>query len=139
MIGVECKVIESIVFHPRDQIHNGISSWILTTTIDFNPYKDALFGVSQYVLNMKQSLTRYLESFQSNDPRYSLLLNMTMNDISLVLHEITLTQIETLNLIDNVHRPNDFRMKRSLNGCFSFCLISCNCTNFLQNRIIIWL
>ena len=39
---------------------------------------------------------------------------MTMDDINLVLHEITLTQIETLNQIDNVHRPKDFRMKRSL-------------------------
>ena len=39
---------------------------------------------------------------------------MTMNDINLVLHKITLTQIETLNLINNVHRPKDFRMKRSL-------------------------
>ena len=39
---------------------------------------------------------------------------MTMDDINLVLHKIILTQIETLNLIDNVHRPKDFRMKRSL-------------------------
>ena len=41
-------------------------------------------------------------------------LNMTMNDINLVLHKITLTQTETLNLMDNVHRAKDFRMKRSL-------------------------
>ena len=31
-----------------------------------------------------------------------------------MLHEITLTQIETHNLIDNIHRPKDFRTKRSL-------------------------
>ena len=28
-----------------------------------------------------------------------------MNDINLVLHEITLTQIETLNLINNINGP----------------------------------
>ena len=39
---------------------------------------------------------------------------MAMDDINLVLSEITLTQIETLNLLDNIHRPKDFRMKRSL-------------------------
>ena len=114
MIGIDCEVIESVMFHPIDQIHSGICSWILTTTINFNPYKDALFGINQYALNVKQTLTRYCESFQSNDPRYTLLLNMTMNDINTFLHEITLTQIETLNLINNVHRPKDFRTKRSL-------------------------
>ena len=113
-MGMDCKVIELVVFHPMDWIHNGISSWILTTAINFNPYKDALFGINQYALKVKQSLTRYSESFQSNDPRYSVLLNMTMDDINSVLSEITLTQIETLNLLDNIHRPKDFRMKRSL-------------------------
>ena len=114
MIGMDCEVIGSVVFHPMDQTHNDISSWILTTAIAFNPYMEALFGINQYATKVKQSLTTYFESFQSNDPRYSLLLNMTMNGINLVLCEITLTQIETLNLIDNVHRPKDFRMKRSV-------------------------
>ena len=103
-------MIESVVFHPMDQIHNGISSWIPTTAINFNPYKNALFGINQYALKVKQSLTRYSESFQSN----SLLLNITMNDTNSVLSEITSTQIETLNLIDNIHRPKDFRTKRTL-------------------------
>ena len=39
---------------------------------------------------------------------------MSIDDISSVLCEITLTQIETHNLIVNVHRPKDFRTKRSL-------------------------
>ena len=114
MIGTDCKVIESVMFHPMDQIHNSISLWILTTAINFDPYKDALFGINQYALKVKQSFTRYSESFQSDDPRYSLLLNMTMDDIYSVLCEITLTQIEMLNLIENVHRPKDVSMKRSL-------------------------
>ena len=114
MIGTDCEVIELVVFHPMDWIHNSISSWILTTTIDFDTYEDALFGINWYALKVKQSFTRYSESFQSDDPRYSLLLNMTMDDINLVLHELTLIQIEMLNLIDNVHRPKDMRTKRSL-------------------------
>ena len=125
MIGTDCEVIESVVFDPMDWIHNSISSWILTTTIDFDPYKDALFGINQYALKVKQSFTRYSESFQSDDLRYFLLLNMNMDDIKLVLCEITLTQIEILNLIDNVHRPKDIRTKRSLlpfGGFFISCL-----------------
>ena len=114
MIRMDCEVIESVVFHPMDQIQNSISSWILTTAINFDPYKDALFGINQYALKVKQSFTRYSESFQSDDPRYSLLLNMTIDDIHLVLHKITLTQIEMLDLINNVHRPKDIRMRRSL-------------------------
>ena len=114
MIGMDCKVTELIVFHPMDWIYNSISSWILTTAIDFNPYKDTLFGINQYALKVQQSLTRYSESFQSSDPRYSLLLNLTMDDINSVLHEITSSQIETMSLIDNIHRPKDFRVKRSL-------------------------
>ena len=125
MMGMDCKVIELVVFHPMDQIHNSISSWILTTTIDFDPYKDALFSINQYALKVKQSFTRYSESFQSDDLRYSLLLNMTMDDINSVLHEITLTQIEMLNLIDNVHRPKDIRTKRSLLH-FGRYIISCS-------------
>ena len=82
MIGMDCEVIESVVFHPMDWIHNGISSWILATAIDFNLYKDALFGINHYALKVKQSLTRYSESFQSNDPRHSILLHMAMDDIN---------------------------------------------------------
>ena len=81
---------------------------------DFSPYKDALFGVNQYALKVKQSLPRYSESFHNSDQRYSFLVNMTLNDINSVLNEITSIQIETINLIDNIHRPKDFRVKRSL-------------------------
>ena len=83
LIGMDCKVIESVVFHTMDWIHSSICSWLLTTAIDFNPYKDAVFGINQYALKVKQSLTRYTESFQSSDLGYSLLLNMTMDDISI--------------------------------------------------------
>ena len=53
-----------------DQIFNSISSWILTTAIDFNPYQNALLNVNDYNLNL------------------------TMEDLSSVLKEITDNQIE---------------------------------------------
>ena len=105
------------------RIYNSISSWIITTAIDFNPYTDALFGVNQYALKVKQSLISYSESFHSSNPRYSFLLNMTIDNIDLVLHEITPTQIEAFNLINHIHRPKDIRTKRSLlpfSGLFHF-------------------
>ena len=114
MIGMDCEVTESVVLHPVDQIYNSISSWIITTAIDFNPYKDALFGINQYALKVKQSLISYSESFHSSDPMYSFLLNMTIDDIDSILHEITSTQIEAFNLIDHIHKPKDIRTKGSL-------------------------
>ena len=71
MIEMGCEVTESVVFHYMDQIYNSISSWIITTAKDFNPYKDALFGVNQFTLKVNQSLISYSESFHSSDPRYS--------------------------------------------------------------------
>ena len=123
MIRMDCEVTESVVFHLMDWIYNNISSWIITTAIDFNPYKEALFGVNQYPLIVKEFLITYSESFNSSDPRYSFLLNMTTDDTDLVLHEINLTQIETFNLIDHIHKPKDIRIKRSLlpfGGLFHF-------------------
>ena len=35
MIGMDCEVTESVMFHPVDHIYNSISSCILTTAIDF--------------------------------------------------------------------------------------------------------
>ena len=72
---------------------------------------------------MKQSLISYSGSFHNSDPRYSLILNMTIDDINSVLHEITYTKIETFNLIDHIHKPRDIRTKRSLlpfAGLFNF-------------------
>ena len=121
---MDSEVTESVVFHPMDQIYNSISSSIMTTAVDFNPYKDALFSINQYALKVKQSLISYSESFHSNNPRYSFLLKMTTDDIDSVLHEITLTQIEAFNLIDHIHKSKDIKNKRSL-------LLFCGLFNFL--------
>ena len=48
---------------------------------------------------------------------------MTIDDIDSLLHEITSTQMEALNLINHIHRPKDIRTKRSLlpfGGLFHF-------------------
>ena len=49
------EVTESVLFHPIDQIHTTISSWILTTAIDFLPYHFALDRVYHYTHNVKNS------------------------------------------------------------------------------------
>ena len=55
MLGMTCGVTESVVFDLVDWIYNSISSWLLTTAIVFNPYRNALFNVNQYALKVKQS------------------------------------------------------------------------------------
>ena len=52
------EVTESVLFHPIDQIRTSISSWILTTTIDFLPYHIALDRVYHYTYNVKISLNQ---------------------------------------------------------------------------------
>ena len=42
------EVAESVLFHPIDQIHTSISSWILTTGISFLRYHIALDRVYHY-------------------------------------------------------------------------------------------
>ena len=72
---------------------------------------------------MYQSLISYSGSFHNNDPRDSFILNMTVDDMDSVLHEITYTQIETLNLTDHIHKPRNIQTKRSLlpfGGLFNF-------------------
>ena len=81
MLGMNCQVTESVVFHPVDQIYNSMSSWVITIAIDFNPYRDALFNVIQYPLKVKQSLIDYSDTFHNSDPRYVHILNMTINDL----------------------------------------------------------
>ena len=47
---------------------------------------------------------------------------MTIDDINLVLYEITLTQTKASNLIDHIHKSKDIRTKRSFpfGGLFHF-------------------
>ena len=123
MLGMNCGVSELVVFHPVDQIYNSISLWIITTAIDFNPYRYALFNVKQYALKVKQSLIDYSVTFHNSDPRYVHIINMTINDVDSVLNEIISSKIEASNLIDHIHKPRHHRDKRSLlpfGGLFNF-------------------
>ena len=100
----------------------------MTTAIDFKPCKDALYHINQYSLKVKQSLISYSESFHSSDPRYSFLLNMTIENIVSALHEIPSTKIEAFTLINHIHKPKDIRTKRSLlpfGGLFHFFVWNC--------------
>ena len=123
MLEMNCEVTESVVFHPVDWICNNITSWVITTAIDYNQYRDALFNVNQYALKVKQSLIDYSDTFYNSDPRYVHILNMKINDLDSVLSEITSTQMEASNLIDDIHKPRNKRHKRSLlpfSGLFNF-------------------
>ena len=54
---------------------------------------------------------------------YTYILNMKLNDLDSVLHEITSTQTEASNLIHHIHKPRNNRNKRSLlpfGGLFHF-------------------
>ena len=120
---LNCEMTESVVSHPVDQLCTSISSWIITTAIDFNPYRNALSNVNKYALTLKQSLVVYSDSFQSSNPRYDHLLNMTIKDLDSVLNEISTTQIEASDLIDHTQKPRTIRNKRSLlpfSGLFNF-------------------
>ena len=85
------EVTESILFHPIDQIHTSISSWILTTAIDFLPYHIALDWVHHYTFNVKISINQAFRDFQHENPKYNQLLSMTLNDLSSALDQIHIT------------------------------------------------
>ena len=63
------EVTESVLFHPIEQIHTSISSWILTTAIDFMPYHIALDRVYQYTYHVKISINQAFRDFQHEDPK----------------------------------------------------------------------
>ena len=70
-VSVNSELTESVVFHPVHQIYNSISSWIITTAIDFMPYRTALLSVNVYTIRVKESLIGNSSTFQNSDPRYS--------------------------------------------------------------------
>ena len=37
-LGSRSEMTESVIFHPIDNINPSISSWIITTALDFEPY-----------------------------------------------------------------------------------------------------
>ena len=117
------EVTESVLFHPIEQIHTSISSWILTTAIDFMPYQIALDRVYQYTYHVKISINQAFRDFQDEDPKYNQLLSMTLNDLRSALNQIHITRTEVSDLIGHMNNNKNNRHKRSLlplGGLFNF-------------------
>ena len=108
------EVTENVLFHPIDQIHKSISSWILTTAIDFLPYHIALDRVYQYTYNAKISINQAFRDFQHEDPKYKQLLSMTLNDLSSALNQIHMPRTEVSDLIGHMNNDKNNGHKRSL-------------------------
>ena len=102
---------ESVLFHPVDNITTSVSSWVITTAIDFQPYEIALSNLLRYALNVRSGLRSVLHNFNKNDHRYAHLARMTKEDLSSIINEITLTQNEAYNLIGHTKQT---RTKRSI-------------------------
>lgn len=117
---IHAQPTESVIFQPVDKIFNSISSWILTTAVDFSPYQSALLEVNKYTTIVKKQISDYAYTFDSSEPRYNIVLNMTMEDFNAVQTEITNIQIEASNLIYHIYRPRTDRTKRSLFGLGGF-------------------
>ena len=55
-LGSRSEMTESVLFHPIDNIHSNISSWIITTALDFKPYSVMLYNVNEYAKSIKNYL-----------------------------------------------------------------------------------
>ena len=122
-LGSSSEMTESVIFHPIDNIHTSISSWIVTTALDFEPYNIMLYNVNEYAKSIRNYLISQMPLFQYKDPRYIHLFNMTLDDINMAITEISTTRLEASNLIDHALNNNNKRFKRSLlplGGLFSF-------------------
>ena len=112
--GTNCELTESVIF-----IQTSKSSWIFTTAIDFNPYLRTLNSVFNYGSGVRETLVDFTKTFHKEDPRYMKLLNMTMDDMTLALDEITNMQFEASNLIGHIQNRNKISLL-PLGGLFGF-------------------
>ena len=105
-IGTTCELTESVIFQPVDHIQTSKVSWIFTTAINFTPYLRTLNSVFNYDSGVTESLVDFAKTFYREDPRYMKLLNMTLDDMTLALDEITNMQFEASNLIGHIQNRN---------------------------------
>ena len=105
------EVIENVLFHPIDQIHPSISSWILTAAIYFVPCHIPLDRVYHRTNNVKISTHQALRDFQNEDPKYNQLLSMTLNDLSSALDQIHITRTQVSDLIGHMNNDKNNRPK----------------------------
>ena len=119
ILGTNCELTESVIFQPVDEIQTSKSSWIFSTAVDFTPYLRSLNSVYDYGTKVKETVVDFKTTFHDQHERYTFLLNMTIDDLSLALDEIVNMQTEASKLIDHISNRN----KRSLlpfDGLFSF-------------------
>ena len=102
-------MIESVIFHPIDNIHTSINSWIITTALDFEPYSIMLYNVNECAKSIKSYLMSQMPLFQYKNSRYTHLFHMTLDDINMAITEISNTRIEVPNLIDHALNNNNRR------------------------------
>ena len=90
---MECKsdVPECVIFHPVEKIHTSISTWIITTAIDFEPYEIILYNVKEYDKEIKNYSISHFPIFHHIDPRYIHLFNITFDYINMAINEISNT------------------------------------------------
>ena len=101
ILGSRSKMTESVIFHPIDNIHTSISSWIMTTALGYEPYSIMLYNVNEYAKSIQRYLMSQMPLFQNKGPRCTHLFNMTLDDINMAITEISTTRIEASNLIDH--------------------------------------
>ena len=113
---MECRsdVTESLIFYPVEKKHTSISSWIITTTVDFEPYEIMLYNVKEYAKEIKNYFISQIPIFHHNDPKYTHLFNMTLDDTNMAINKISNTKTEASNLIDHFYNNNNKRIKRFL-------------------------
>ena len=88
MVRTNCELTESVIFQPIDEIQTGKSSWIFSIAVDFTPYLRTLNTVFDYGTNVRETMIEFKNTLHKQQPRYTVLLNMTIDDMSLALDEI---------------------------------------------------
>ena len=51
--GSRSEKAELVPSHPINNIHTRVSSWIITTALDFKPYSVMLYNVNEYAKPIK--------------------------------------------------------------------------------------
>ena len=55
-LGSSSEMTESVIFHPIDNIYTSVSSWNVTTALDFEPCNILLYNVNEYAKSVKNYL-----------------------------------------------------------------------------------
>jgi len=118
---------ESVVFQHVDEIFSSISSWILTSSVDFTPYLENINKIQDYA-NIVKLHAMDQKNFLT-ERKYLRLMQLTIDDMDTLMGEIANIYDETAHLVGQLtDKPNatsegTSRNKRSLlpfGGLFHF-------------------